>query len=287
MMVLWSELPLLARVLAIVVAALAAHGIVRALQSAVMRRLAGGSPYAGDARDGAFRSSPKLATLTGLTASVATFFVFFIGLGLVLQQFDLDLREYLVTASVIGLAVGFGSQGLVQDIVIGLTLIFTDVMDVGDMVEVSGQIGRVEKIGLRFTTVTNFLGQTVFVPNRNIATVGRFRGGVVRAYLHAQQPAGIADADFAAELARLTEGFRSQFPGIVFGAPEVGPVTDAGAGLWRYARVKLRLWPGQGALVESALRPRVTARLKELDPTYADWMVVVTYRTEAVRRTGA
>lgn len=98
MMVLWSELPLLARVLAIVVAALAAHGIVRALQSAVMRRLAGGSPYAGDARDGAFRSSPKLATLTGLTASVATFFVFFIGLGLVLQQFDLDLREYLVTA---------------------------------------------------------------------------------------------------------------------------------------------------------------------------------------------
>ena len=43
----------------------------------------------------------------------------------------------------VGFAVGFGSQGLVQDVITGLTLIFTDTLEVGDMVEISGYVGRV------------------------------------------------------------------------------------------------------------------------------------------------
>ena len=103
-------------------------------------------------------------------------------MGLVLQEFGVNLTAYLASASVVGLAISFGSQGLVQDIVIGLTLIFWDAMDVGDMVEITGTtnvIGRVEEIGLRFTKLINFYNQEVFVPNRTIANVSRFpHGGV-------------------------------------------------------------------------------------------------------------
>ena len=97
-----------------------------------------------------------------------------------------------------GLAVAFGLQGLIQDIVIGLTLVFTDAFDVGDMIELSGsgvsaQVGRVERIGLRFTVLTNFQGQRVFVPNRNIVLVSRFRAGVIRAYVDIQIPEGLEE----------------------------------------------------------------------------------------------
>lgn len=279
---LWAELPFIARVLAIIVAALAANLLIRSVQSLILSRLASHGPYTGSVRDSALRSSPKVATLTGLGTSTLTFLIFFLGLGLLLQQFDIALTEYLVTASVIGLAIGFGSQGLVQDIVIGLTLIFTDAMDVGDMVEVSGHIGRVERIGLRFTTLTNFVGQTVFVPNRNIAAVGRYRNGVIRAYVDVQAPADVDDSRLADDLRRTAQAFHDQFPAVLVTPPEVMGIATVGDGAWRFVRVKLRLWPGQGALVETSFRQRLLARMKEVDPAYADWMITVTYRATSL-----
>ena len=69
--------------------------------------------------------------------------------GLILQEFGVNLTAYLASASIIGLAISFGSQGLIQDIVIGLTLIFWDAMEVGDMVEIYASatvIGRVDQM---------------------------------------------------------------------------------------------------------------------------------------------
>ena len=88
-----------------------------------------------------------------------------------------------------------------QDVVIGLTLIFSDAMDVGDLVEIAGTvvvIGRVEEIGLRFTKLRNFYNQVVFIPNRTIANVSRFPHGGVYAYADIQIPAG-ADREKAAQ----------------------------------------------------------------------------------------
>ena len=93
---------------------------------------------------------------------------------MILQEIGVPLRTYFASASVIGLAVGFGLQGFVQDVIIGLTLIFSDVINVGDMVDLSGQSGRVVRIGLRFTTLVNVLGQEVNVSNRNIVQI-KFR----------------------------------------------------------------------------------------------------------------
>ena len=106
----------------------------------------------------------------------------------------MNLTAYLASASILALAISFGSQGLVQDIVISLTLIFSDAMDVGDMVEIAGTVvvvGRVEEIGLRFTTLRNFYNQAVFIPNRTIANVSRFPHGGVFAYADVQIPAGV------------------------------------------------------------------------------------------------
>src|SRR5208282_6712290 len=122
-------------------------------------------------------------------------------IGLILQEFGVNLTAYLASASVVGLAISFGSQGLVQDMVIGLTLIFSDAMEAGELVEIAGTtivIGRVEEIGLRFTKLINFYNQEVFVPNRTIANVSRFPQGGVDAYAHPQIPIA-ADQQKAAQ----------------------------------------------------------------------------------------
>jgi moderate conductance mechanosensitive channel len=225
------------------------------------------------------RRRPKMATVTTLVVSAATFIIYFVAVGFIfLELAFFDVRTYFASATVIGLAVGFGSQGLVQDVVIGLTLIFSDAFNVGDVVEISGQVGRVEKVGLRFTTLVNFLGQTVYIPNRNIGLIGRYRRGAVRAYIDVQLSEGVADDDVVHAIERVARGVRAQQPAILLTDPEVLGPFGADPGGWRFVRVKLRIWPGQGAFIEGPLRQRLLATLRALDPEYADWMLTVSYR---------
>ena len=267
----------LASVLAIAAAAVLAHFFVRTARAAAERALAPPGAEPGQLHLAAARRHPKLTTLVSLAASTASFVIWFVTVGVVLRRLGVDPTAYFATATVVGLAVGFGSQGLVQDIVIGLTLIFTDAVDVGDMVEVSGQVGRIERVGLRFTTLTNFLGQTVFIPNRNIAVVGRFRRDVVRGYVDIQLPPGTGD-DLAARLHGMARGLRSQHPTAIVSEPELVGVREAEGGGWRFVRLKFRLWPGQQTLLEPGFRQRVVAFMKGYDDAYADWMVTVTLR---------
>jgi len=227
---------------------------------------------------------PKFVTITQLAAAAVTFVMYFLALGLVLQELGVNLTGYLASASIVALAVSFGSQGLVQDVVIGLTLIFSDAMDVGDMVEIfasNSVIGRVEEIGLRFTKVRNYFNQIVFIPNRTIANVSRFPQGGLYAYADVQFPAR-ADRDQAAKTVRnVVNGMWGQFGAIILSEPEVGPVETALGNGWEFVRIHFKIWPGQGDLIQTTFRQQMVRAMKSLEPDYADWQVTVTYRTLA------
>lgn len=224
---------------------------------------------------------PKFITLAQLIVSAVTFAVYFLAAGLVLIAVfhfnDTFLKTYLSSAAVIGLALSFGLQGLVQDVVTGVTLILSDAIDAGDIVDLSGTIGRVEQIGLRFTKVINFFNQEVFVPNRNIANVARFPRGGVYAYADIQFSRQ-ADQEKVAQLIReVALGIWNQFGAIILTEPEFGDIEPTIPGGWNYMRVQFKIWPGQ-ALIETAFRPQMVSAMKMFDPNYADWMVPVTYR---------
>lgn len=233
---------------------------------------------------GFMTEKPKFVTVTRLIVSGVIFMIYFFALGLLLQEFGVNLTAYLASASVIGLAISFGSQGLVQDIVIGLTLIFWDAMDVGDVVELWGTTnvtGRVEEIGLRFTKLRNFYNQEVFVPNRTIANVSRCPRGGIDAYAFPQIPHG-ADAGKAVEvLSGIAKGMRAQFSAIILEDPVIGAPTAAERGDWRYCEVSFRIWPGQGSLIEVTFRQQVVHAMRAFDPGYGEWQVPVTYRASA------
>lgn len=267
------------RLLLIVILAVLVHVTVKLIRSVsewlINKSHAQKSPL------GFVTQQPKFITLIQLIANAVTFIMYFLAMGLVLQELGVNLAGYLASASILALAISFGSQGLVQDVVIGLTLIFSDTMDVGDMVEIAGTtvvVGRVEEIGLRFTTLRNFYNQIVFIPNRTIANVSRFPHGGVFAYADIQIPAG-AERDKAVEtIANVARGMWRQFGAIILSEPVMDTVETAEGGGWSFARVHFKIWPGQGSLIETTFRQQMVRAMKAFDANYADWQVPVTYR---------
>jgi small conductance mechanosensitive channel len=274
------------RILLILVLVIAVHVLVRIFRHIsewlILKTQAQKNPL------GFVTQRPKFITLSRLIVSGVTFFTYFFALGLVLQEMGLNLTAYLASASVIGLAISFGSQGLVQDMVIGLTLIFSDAMEVGDLVEITGTttvIGRVEEIGLRFTKLINFYNQQIFIPNRTIANVSRFPHGGVYAYADIQIPAG-ADRETAVQsVQNVAKGMWRQFSAIILSEPVMGDVETAQGGGWKFLRVHFKIWPGQGSLIETTFRQQMVSTMRTFDPHYADWQVAVTYRAMTATKT--
>jgi len=273
------------RLLLIVILAVVVHVTVRLIRS-VSEWLIHKS-HSQESPLGFVTQQPKFITLIQLIANAVTFIMYFLAIGLVLQELGVNLAGYLASASILALAISFGSQGLVQDVVIGLTVIFSDTMDVGDMVEIAGTtvvVGRVEEIGLRFTTLRNFYNQIVFIPNRTIANVSRFPQGGVFAYADIQIPAG-ADRNKAVETAaNVARGTWRQFGAIILSEPVMDKVETAEGGGWSFARVHFKIWPGQGSLIETTFRQQMVRAMKAFDANYADWQVPVTYRAMTASR---
>jgi small-conductance mechanosensitive channel len=226
---------------------------------------------------------PKFITLTRLIVSTFTFIIYALMIYVILVlQFptatDSTFKTYLTSAAVVGLALSFGLQGLVQDVVTGITIILSNAMDVGDVVDLmNGVIGRVDRIGLRFTKVTNFYNQDIFVPNRNIVNVSRFPHGGILAYVDIQIPSKADQNAVVETIQNVSKGIQAQFGAIILTEPIFGQV-HATPGNWNYLRVQFKIWPGQNAIMDTTFRMQMVNAMKTFDPTYSDWQVVTTYR---------
>ena len=214
----------------------------------------------------------KFRTLAGLATSAIVFTLYFGAFGLVLSEFGVSLTAYLASASIIWLVIGFGSQGVVQDVVTGLTVILSDLFRVGDLVEISEQTGIVQSITMRFTILLNPLGAQVFFPNRTLSNIIVYPRGYVRCFaditLSAQEDTA---QQMLSRVNAITQGFFEQFPGIMRNNPEIGARSSTPAGR-NFVRVKFRIWPGRTTPIENAYKQEIVQTLKTLDPTYAEWM---------------
>lgn len=258
------------RVVVALVGVVCVHLFVRLLRHASTRAM----------RSQVARRSTKAVTLISLISSSIVFALYFAAFGIVLTESGVPLSTYVASASIIGLAVAFGSQGIVQDVVSGVTIIFTDLFDIGDVIEVSGQVGVVERFGMRFTVLRNPLGAEVFVPNRSIVNVVCYPRGYVRCFVDFSLP---DDADLAkrmeAEVRLMAEAAIEQYPGIFRAAPEVMDRLTTRAGR-SFLRLKFRIWPGRGAPLEGPFRQELIQVAKRIQPDYADWMVAVNFEVE-------
>jgi small conductance mechanosensitive channel len=109
--------------------------------------------------------SPRARTLGSLLANLTRWVLAFVLLVIVLRELGVDVQALLVSAGIVGVAIGFGAQTLVRDLIAGLFLLFEGLLAIGDVVEVGGQRGTVEGIGLRVTRLRLLDGSVRVVPN--------------------------------------------------------------------------------------------------------------------------
>nr|WP_276323834.1 mechanosensitive ion channel family protein [Planococcus halocryophilus] len=113
-------------------------------------------------------------TLSKLLSNVVAYVVYFIAVVSILATFTIDITGLIAGAGVLGLAVGFGAQNLVRDVITGFFIIFEDQFSVGDYVRIGIAEGTVEEIGLRTTKVKAWTGELFIFPNGNIMDVVNF-----------------------------------------------------------------------------------------------------------------
>ena len=119
-------------------------------------------------------SERREATLSKLLDNMLTYVVYFIAFMMVLSVLGIDVKALIAGAGVVGLAVGFGAQSLVKDVISGFFIIFEDQFSVGDHVRIGLFEGNVQSIGLRTTKLKSWTGEVHILPNGGIAEVTNF-----------------------------------------------------------------------------------------------------------------
>ncbi len=113
----------------------------------------------------------RTETLSSVIRYVLTIVLFVVGAIMILGELGIEIGPVLAAAGVVGVAVGFGAQSLVKDIINGFFLLLEDQIRVGDVVQIAGKGGLVEKIDLRMTVLRDLAGNVHYVRNGNIDTV--------------------------------------------------------------------------------------------------------------------
>ena len=125
-------------------------------------------------------SGKRTNTVMTLARSSFRYLVYTVALVMALVQLGVGdlVNNLIVTAGIGSVAIGFGAQSLVKDMVTGLFLMFENQFSVGDYIKVDGQEGYVEATAMRVTYLRTFKGEQIIIPNDNISQVINYtRGG--------------------------------------------------------------------------------------------------------------
>src|SRR5450432_145679 len=162
----WSEFTLRngLRLLGILAVALLLNRLLRVVTNLVIKR-ASSPTRAAQMRE------QQTRTLAGLLFSAGTKVVWGIALLTALPEFGINVTPIATMAGLASLAIGFGAQNLVRDIITGFYIILEDQYIVGDTIQVGETIGRVEHITLRRTVLRDARGALVTIANGDIRTV--------------------------------------------------------------------------------------------------------------------
>ena len=131
----------------------------------------------------AFRAQ-QLRTLSGVVYSTGVFIVIFLAALQILSLLGVNMEPLLASAGIAGLAIGFGAQTLVKDVINGFFILMENQYEVGDVVRIAGVQGTVEHMTLRETVVRDDQGALSTIPNSQITIVANLTRDWAQIPLH-------------------------------------------------------------------------------------------------------
>jgi small-conductance mechanosensitive channel len=167
---LLSEIPALSvsnllHIIGIIVVAAIINRLLRLLTQLMVK------PAAAQTRAAQTREQ-QTRTLAGVVYAGASKVVWVLALLMIAQEFGVNVTPLAAVAGLASLAVGFGAQNLVRDVISGFYIILEDQYSIGDVIQVADTVGRVEHLTLRRTVVRDGRGALVTLSNGDIRTVG-------------------------------------------------------------------------------------------------------------------
>ncbi len=237
------------------IAAWAANRAVRHLASRIVSA-------ADDGDDTTFSATERRsATIAALIRSLGSVVVILMGALFTLNLF-ISIGPILAGAGVLGLAISFGAQSLVKDVIAGFFVLLENQFAVGDIIQAGGKSGVVEKMTLRIVQLRDLEGVLHTIPNGDIGSVSN----MTRAWSRAVVDVGVAydtPIDRALEVfADEAERFAADpaWRGQLDGPPEVQGVQDLGDSAV-VIRTRLKTLPGEQWAAGREFRRRLKNRL--------------------------
>ena len=217
-------------------------------------------------RAGTARAEQRAATVGDALASMWRAVVMAVGVLSALAEVGLNLAPLLAGAGIVGLAIGFGAQSLVKDLISGLFILVEDQYGVGDVVNLGEpQSGTVEDVSLRVTRLRGADGTVWFVPNGEIRRVGNSSMEWSKAVVDIVIPPGRPLRAALKALSDEVNDFANdpEWSEVVLEPPQmlgVNATTIEGA----VVRVEAKTAPRQQAAVAREMRARLLDRLDKV-----------------------
>ena len=211
-------------------------------------------------RTAAWRTGHPAGRMTPIVEGLLRYTIVFTAIILMLSAVHVDVTPVLASATVLGVALGFGAQQIIRDLLAGIFLLTEGIVQTGDFVRVDSDTGVVERVTLRVTQIRKFSGELLTVPNGSIARIGNLSRDYARAIVQVLIP---YEASVGAALEAVGDAARAwssahaadrQAEAKVDGIIEL---RDAGA----VVQCSVLVLPGDQWTVASELRQRVLEAL--------------------------
>jgi len=204
------------------------------------------------------QSVHQISTLKSLVTSIFNYIMYFIIATIVLSIFGINVTSLLAVAGVGGIAIGFGAQTLVKDIISGMFIWMEGSISVGDVVTINDLSGVVESIAIRTTVVRDYNGNIYVIPNGDIRTITNMSRDFKRAIVDIRCPYEVEQARIVSILEEEMEKASTEIDGLT-SVPEVMSILsfDSEAVM---VRIAVQCPVGEHWRIERDLRTRVKAR---------------------------
>lgn len=171
----------------------------------------------------------EVRTLVPLVESLLRYLFYFTALVMILDRLHFHVAALLTSAGIVGIAIGFGAQPLIRDVIAGFFLLFEGLVQVGDVIRLGDATGEVERVNLRTTQIRTYSGELVTIPNGQIQQFGNQNRGFMRAIVQI----GVAyEADIERAMAlmqHLGQEWAGAHPDQVLAPPQVHGILAFGA----------------------------------------------------------
>lgn len=169
------------------------------------------------------QSVQRVWTINNLLRNFTMYILYFIFAYYLLSALGFPVRTLLAGAGIAGVAIGLGAQDLINDMINGFFIIFENLFEVGDLVEITGEdiVGTIKDLGIRTTTIEAASGDTYYIPNSQITIINNKSRKIRQITIEIPVADETDFKKFEETVASITQSIAEKYDTILQGKPSI------------------------------------------------------------------